>query len=61
MTLDFDAGEYAFYVWTSFGLTALLVAWMIGDSLWRAAKWRRKAEALQAAKDAKKAVKQTSP
>jgi heme exporter protein D len=54
MNLDFDAGEYAFYVWASFGITAAVVAWMIADSLARAAKWRKKAEALQAEKDSRK-------
>ena len=57
MNLDFDAGKYAFYVWGSFGVTAAAIAWMIGDSLWRAAKWRKKAEALQAARDANKGAK----
>ena len=54
MNLDLDAGKYAFYVWTSYGLTAAVVAWMLADTLGRAAKWRRKAERLQAEKDAKK-------
>lgn len=54
MALDFDAGEYAFYVWASFGITAVVIAWMIADSLWRSAKWRKEAERLQAEKDMKK-------
>jgi heme exporter protein D len=54
MAFDFDAGKYAFYVWTSFGVTAVVVAWMIADSLARAGKWKREAERLQAQKDAKK-------
>ena len=55
MTFDFDAGKYAFFVWTSYGVSALVVAWMIFDSFSRAAKWRKEAERLQAQKDASKA------
>lgn len=60
MNLDFDTGKYAFYVWGSFAVTAAGVAWMIGDSLWRSARWRKKAEALQAARDAAREAKKPS-
>lgn len=42
---SFDAGPYAFYVWTSYGVSAVVVAWLIADSLLRARRWRRAAEA----------------
>ena len=46
---DFDVGKYGPYVWPAFIVTALVFAWMIGDSLWRARAWRRSApSALQA-------------
>lgn len=43
--LDFDAGKYAAYVWPSFAVTVLAFAWMIGDSLARARRWKREVEA----------------
>lgn len=55
MTFDFDAGKYAFFVWTGYGATAVVVAAMAADTLRRSAKWRREAERLQAEKDARKA------
>jgi heme exporter protein D len=43
--LDFDAGKYAAFVWPAFAVTALAFAWMIADSLARARRWKREAEA----------------
>lgn len=40
----FDAGEYAAYVWPAYGATALVIGWLVADSLLRARKWRRRAE-----------------
>ena len=54
MSFDLDAGKYAFFVWTSYGATAVVVGWMIFDSFRRAAKWRAEADRLQAQKDAAK-------
>jgi heme exporter protein D len=51
MHFDFDAGKYAVYVWPAFALTAGVFAWMIGDSLAAARRWRREAERLQVLKD----------
>lgn len=42
--MDFDAGKYAPYVWSSFAAVAVVFAWMIADSLARARKWRKEAE-----------------
>ena len=53
MTLDLDAGKYAFYVWTAYGASAVVIVAMIADTLVRSAKWRRQAERLQAEKDAR--------
>jgi len=53
MAFDFDTGKYAFYVWGAYGITAVVVGWMIASSLLSARKWRREAERLQAQKDAK--------
>lgn len=48
---DFDAGKYAVYIWPAFGITAFVIGWMIVDSLARARRWKKRVEALQAAKD----------
>jgi heme exporter protein D len=39
--------RYAVFIWPAYGLTALGFAWMVLDSLIRARRWRRKAEALE--------------
>jgi heme exporter protein D len=43
--LDFDAGRYAIFVWPAYALTGLVFAVLILDSLLRAQRWRRAAEA----------------
>jgi heme exporter protein D len=48
MTLDFDAGRYAIYVWPAFAISATAFAWMIVDSLAQARRWKRELERLQA-------------
>jgi len=48
MTLDFDAGRYAIYVWPAFAISATAFAWMIVDSLAKARHWKRELERLQA-------------
>lgn len=40
--LDFDAGKYALYVWTAYGLTAAVFVLMVADTLARAWRWRRR-------------------
>jgi len=48
---DFDAGKYAIYIWPAFGISALVVGWMIIDSLARARRWKKRAAELQAARE----------
>jgi heme exporter protein D len=48
MTLDFDAGRYAIYVWPAFAISATAFAWIIVDSLAQARRWKRELERLQA-------------
>ena len=50
--LDFDAGKYAPFVWSGYALTGLVFAGLILDSLLRARRWRRAAEARKAESDA---------
>lgn len=40
---DLDAGQYAAFVWPAFGITALVLGWMVVDSLARARRWKREA------------------
>jgi heme exporter protein D len=42
---DFDAGHYAAFVWPAYAVTGLVFAVLIIDSLLRARRWRRAAEA----------------
>jgi len=46
--LDFSAGKYAAFVWPAYGITALVFAAMVADSLRRARRWRREAERREA-------------
>ena len=50
---SFDAGEYAFYVWASYGVSLLVIAWLIADTLARARAWKRAAEAKKGRGDAR--------
>jgi len=36
--------KYAAFVWPAYGVTALVFAWMVIDTLLRAGRWRRRAE-----------------
>jgi heme exporter protein D len=45
--LDLDAGKYAAFVWPAYALTSLMFAAMIGLTLARARRWRRRAEQLR--------------
>ncbi len=44
--LHLETGKYAVYVWSAYGLTALVFAVLIGASLNHARHWRKRAEAL---------------
>ncbi len=45
--LDLDPGPYGFYIWTSYGLSAVALARLAVYSLAFARRWRRRAEALE--------------
>ncbi len=53
MTFDFDFGKYAPYLWASIVLMILVLGALSADTLMRARKWRKKAEALQAEKQSR--------
>jgi heme exporter protein D len=36
--------KYALFVWPAYAITAAVFAWMLIDTLVRAARWRRQAE-----------------
>jgi heme exporter protein D len=42
--LDFDAGKYAAFVWPAYGLTAVVFAVLVADTLARARRWRAAVE-----------------
>ena len=42
---DFDAGKYAPYVWPAYAITALVILALVIDTLARARRWKRKADA----------------
>jgi heme exporter protein D len=46
--LDFNAGKYAVFVWSAYGLSVLVLAALIIDTLARARRWRRAAERREA-------------
>jgi heme exporter protein D len=54
--MDFDTGKYAVFIWPAFGISFVVLAAIIIDTLWRARHWRLEAERLQAEKDARKAA-----
>lgn len=41
-----EMGRYAAYVWPAYGITLVVLAGLVFDSLARSRRWRRKAEAL---------------
>jgi heme exporter protein D len=50
--LHLDMGRYAAYVWPAYAISAVVLIAMVWDSLARARRWRRAAEAQDApAKD----------
>jgi len=46
--LDFNAGKYAAFVWPAYALSVAVIGAMIADTLSRARRWRRAAEAREA-------------
>ena len=51
MSFDVDAGKYAIYLCPALAVWAVACAWLTGDSLATARRWRREAERLQAELD----------
>ena len=39
--------RYAMFIWPAYGVTALVFAWMMIDTLWRARRWRRRVDNLE--------------
>jgi heme exporter protein D len=39
--------KYAVFIWPAYGATLLVFVWMLVDTLARARRWRRRAEALE--------------
>ncbi len=42
---NLEVGRYAAFIWPAYGITALTLLALVADSLWRAARWRKAAEA----------------
>jgi heme exporter protein D len=49
--IHLDMGKYALYVWPVYAITAVVLVWMLIDSLGRARRWRREVERLDKARD----------
>lgn len=43
--LDLDMGKYAAFVWPCYGLSALVIGWMIWSTLAAARRWKQAAKA----------------
>ncbi|HTX51167.1 MAG TPA: heme exporter protein CcmD [Caulobacteraceae bacterium] len=41
------ADKYAVFIWPAYAVTALGFVWMAADTLIRARRWKRRAEALE--------------
>jgi heme exporter protein CcmD len=46
----FDSGKYAAFVGAAYGVSALVLATLVVESLWRARRWRKAAECARPAK-----------
>ena len=49
--LHLDMGKYAVFVWPVYAVSAVVLVWMLVDSLARARRWRREVERLEADRD----------
>jgi heme exporter protein D len=43
---NLDLGKYAFFVWTAYGVSAVVFVILIASSLAHARRWKARAEAL---------------
>ena len=48
---NLEVGRYAVFIWPAYGITALTLLALVVDSLLRAARWRKAAEAERAPPD----------
>jgi heme exporter protein D len=46
--LDLDPGKYGAFLWPAFGISALVIGWMVVDSLSSARRWRKEVQRLEA-------------
>ena len=46
--LDLDPGKYGAFLWPAFAISALVIGWMVVDSLSSARRWRKEAQRLEA-------------
>jgi heme exporter protein D len=42
--LDLDMGKYAAFVWPCYGLSVVVIGWMVWNTLAAARRWRKAAE-----------------
>lgn len=47
MTPDFDMTPYGVFVWPAYAISALVIAGLVGWTLWRARRWRREVDRLE--------------
>ena len=45
--IHLDMGKYAAFVWPAYGVSLLILAGLVADSLARARRWRREVSRLQ--------------
>ncbi|HYF23354.1 MAG TPA: heme exporter protein CcmD [Caulobacteraceae bacterium] len=45
--MDLDMGSYGAYVWPAWGISAVVLGWLVVDALGRARRWRREVERLE--------------
>jgi heme exporter protein D len=43
---SFETGKYAFFVWTAYGITALVFVILIATALNHSRRWKKKAQEL---------------
>lgn len=46
--LDLDPGKYGAFLWPAFAISALVIGWMVVDSLLSARRWRKEVQRLEA-------------
>ena len=41
---DLHTGKYAAFIWPAYGLTVIVLSWMVAQTLIRARRWKARAE-----------------